>query len=157
VHDILRQAQFDYDRHQYNTVVSAGMKMLNTLETLQVDSPAALAVINEGLSILLRVLYPVVPHITCYLWQALGYTQHFGPLLDAPWPQVDETALVRSTLCIVVQVNGKLRGQIEVPADANKASIEQTALADDSVQRHLEGKPIKKVIVVPGKLINLVV
>ncbi|MCZ8014115.1 MAG: leucine--tRNA ligase [Limnobacter sp.] len=159
VHEILKQANFDYDRHQYNTVVSAGMKMLNTLDAFasEANSPADQAVLAEGLSILLRVLYPIVPHITCHLWSSLNYSATQGELLDSPWPEVDEKALVRSELNLMVQVNGKLRGSIEVPADADKASIEATALASDAAQKFMEGKPAKKVIVVPGKLVNIVV
>lgn len=159
VHEILKQANFDYDRHQYNTVVSAGMKMLNTLDAFasEANAPADQAVLAEGLSILLRVLYPIVPHITCHLWSSLNYSAAHGDLLDASWPEVDEKALVRSELTLMVQVNGKLRGSIEVPADADKASIEATALASEAAQKFMEGKPAKKVIVVPGKLVNIVV
>ena len=159
VHEILKQANFDYDRHQYNTVVSAGMKMLNTLDAFanEPKSPADQAVLVEGLSILLRVLYPIVPHITCHLWASLNYSAAEGEILDAPWPEVDENALVRSELTLMVQVNGKLRGSIEVPADADKASIESAALANEAAQKFMEGKPAKKVIVVPGKLVNIVV
>ncbi|MGV3469312.1 leucine--tRNA ligase [Limnobacter sp.] len=159
VHEILKQANFDYDRHQYNTVVSAGMKMLNTLDAFasETSSPADQAVLTEGLSILLRVLYPIVPHVTCHLWASLNFSAAHGDLLDAPWPEVDEKALVRSELTLMVQVNGKLRGSIEVSADADKASIEATALASEAAQKFMEGKPAKKVIVVPGKLVNIVV
>jgi leucyl-tRNA synthetase len=159
VHEILKQANFDYDRHQYNTVVSAGMKMLNTLDAFagEANTPSDQAVLAEGLSILLRVLYPIVPHITFHLWSSLNYSGAHGELLDAPWPEVDEKALVRSELTLMVQVNGKLRGSIEVPADADKASIEATALTSEAAQKFMEGKPAKKVIVVPGKLVNIVV
>ena len=159
VHEILKQANFDYDRHQYNTVVSAGMKMLNTLDAFagEANTPSDQAVLAEGLSILLRVLYPIVPHITFHLWSSLNYSAAHGELLDAPWPEVDEKALVRSELTLMVQVNGKLRGSIEVAADADKASIESTALASEAAQKFMEGKPAKKVIVVPGKLVNIVV
>ncbi|MFN4329615.1 MAG: leucine--tRNA ligase [Limnobacter sp.] len=159
VHEILKQANFDYDRNQYNTVVSAGMKLLNTLEAhaTALTEQDGQAVLTEGFGILLRVLYPIVPHITAYLWDTLGYAKTHGNLLDAPWPEVDEKALVRSELTLMVQVNGKLRGSIEVPASADKAAIEAAALASDVAAKHMEGKPAKKVIVVPGKLINIVV
>ncbi|MCR2747751.1 leucine--tRNA ligase [Limnobacter parvus] len=159
VHENLKQANFDYDRHQYNTVVSAGMKMLNTLDAFasEANTPADHAVLSEGLSILLRVLYPIVPHIAFHLWSNLGYSAAHGELLDAPWPEVDEKALVRSELTLMVQVNGKLRGSIEVPADADKSSIEVTALNSEAAQKFMEGKPANKVIVVPGKLVNIVV
>ncbi|GLR26000.1 leucine--tRNA ligase [Limnobacter litoralis] len=159
LHEVLKQANFDYDRNQYNTVVSAGMKMLNTLDSFaqQAKGDDDKAVLVEGMGILLRVLYPIVPHLTCHLWQALGYAVSHGTLLDAPWPEVDEKALVRSELTLMVQINGKLRGSIEVSADADKASIEATALANDTVQKFLDGGAPKKIIVVPGKLINIVV
>jgi leucyl-tRNA synthetase len=122
VHTILKQANFDYQRRQYNTVVSAAMKMLNTLEPLKLEQNAAISasVLRECLSILLRVLYPVVPHMTHVLWKDLGYAKSFGPLLDAPWPSVDEAALVQTELTLMLQINGKLRGDIKVPADASK-------------------------------------
>ncbi|MBL8511630.1 MAG: leucine--tRNA ligase [Betaproteobacteria bacterium] len=158
LHTVLKQAGFDYQRLQYNTVVSAAMKMLNALETLK-DVPAAEAtpLVQEGLSLLIRMLYPVAPHITHQLWQSLGFAARHGDILDAPWPQPDASALVQDEIELVIQVNGKLRGQIRVPRQADKATIEQQALADASVVRHTEGKPIKKIIVVPGKLINVVV
>ncbi|MCQ8896561.1 leucine--tRNA ligase [Limnobacter humi] len=159
VHDILKQANFDYERNQYNTVVSAGMKMLNTLDAFapQANNDDDKAVLVEGMGILLRVLYPIVPHLTCHLWQALGYAGALGELLDAPWPEVDAQALVRSELTLMVQINGKLRGSIEVPAEADKTSIETAALASEAAQKFMDGKPAKKVIVVPGKLVNIVV
>ncbi|WP_341236477.1 leucine--tRNA ligase [uncultured Limnobacter sp.] len=159
VHEILKQANFDYDRNQYNTVVSAGMKMLNTLDAFASEAHTTTdhAVLSEGLGILLRVLYPIVPHVTCHLWSSLNYSQAHGELLDSPWPEVDEKALVRSELTLMVQVNGKLRGSIEVPANADKTSIEATALASEAAEKFMEGKPAKKVIVVPGKLVNIVV
>ena len=153
VHATLRQAQFDYERVQYNTVVSACMKMLNTLETA---SPAGTAAVTESFGILLRVLYPVTPHITHTLWKELGYAAIHGPLIDAPWPVVDEAALKRDEIELVVQVNGKLRGTIRVPADADRASIEAVALADEGVRRFVTSTP-KKVVVVPGRLVNVVV
>ncbi len=149
VHGILRQAQFDYDRLQYNTVVSACMKMLNTLED------AKSGAVGEGLGILLRVLYPVAPHVTHVLWSELGFATASGPLVDAPWPEVDEAALRRDEIELVVQVNGKLRATIRVPADADRGAIEAAALADETVRRFVPGTP-KKVIVVPGRLVNVV-
>ena len=114
------------------------------------------AVLSESLSILLRILYPVVPHCTYVLWQELGFTKQFGSLLDAPWPTVDESALVQSEIELVLQVNGKHRGQIKVPADANREAIESIALRAESVLRILNGANPKKVIVVPGRLVNVV-
>ncbi len=156
MHKILQQADHDYKRIQYNTVVSACMKMLNLLESSKLDdSAASKAAISECLSIFLRVLYPVAPHITFALWQQLGYAAQLGELLDAPWPQVDASALEQAEIELMIQVNGKLRGSITVAKDADKSSIEAAALANENVQKFLEGAP-KKIIVVPGKLVNIV-
>jgi leucyl-tRNA synthetase len=156
VHKILQQADHDYRRTQYNTVVSASMKLLNTLEGARLaDSAATSAVMYEGLSIFLRVLYPVAPHITHALWQELGYAASMGDILDAPWPKVDAAALEQADVELMIQVNGKLRGSIRVPRDADKAAIEAAALASESVRKFVTGTP-KKVIVVPGKLVNVV-
>jgi leucyl-tRNA synthetase len=157
LHLTLRQANYDYDRIQYNTVVSAGYKMLNALEALPPDVAGATALHREGLSILLRVLYPVVPHTACALWQDLGFAATQGGLLDAPWPEVDPSALVQDTIELVLQVNGKLRGKLMVPASADTAAIEAAARASPEVARHANGAQAKKVIVVPGKLVNVVV
>jgi leucyl-tRNA synthetase len=154
VHSTLKQATYDYSRLQYNTVVSASMKLLNTLEDNRTAHPAA---VSEGLSILLRVLYPACPHITHVLWEELGFAKQFGPIFDAPWPEPDPAALEQDEIELVIQVNGKLRGQIRVPKTATKEAIEALALADAGVAKHTEGKPIKKLIVVPGRLINVVV
>jgi leucyl-tRNA synthetase len=156
VHKVLQQADHDYGRIQYNTVVSACMKLLNQLEGAKLgDSADARAAIGECLGIFLRVLYPVAPHITSALWQALGYAKAHGDILDAPWPQVDAAALEQAEIELMVQVNGKLRGSITVAKEADKATIEAAALANEQVAKFLEGAP-KKVIVVPGKLVNIV-
>jgi leucyl-tRNA synthetase len=157
VHLALRQANYDYERVQYNTVVSAGYKMLNALEALSVDAPGAEPVVREGLSILLRVLYPVVPHVTWALWRDLGYAAELGDLLDAPWPEVDEGALAQDAIELVLQVNGKLRGKLVVPATADRAAIEAAARASEDVAKHAGGAAVRKVIVVPGRLVNVVV
>ncbi|MFM8461682.1 MAG: leucine--tRNA ligase, partial [Polynucleobacter victoriensis] len=112
IHGVLKQANFDYQRKQYNTVVSATMKVLNALEQAKTVIPE---VRRETFGILLRVLYPVVPHITFALWNAAGYQAQWGDLLDAPWPEVDESALVQNEITLMIQVNGKLRGQVLVP------------------------------------------
>jgi leucyl-tRNA synthetase len=159
VHTILKQANFDYQRRQYNTVVSAAMKMLNALEPIKLnDSSQSIGapVLSECLSVLLRILYPVVPHCTYVLWQELGFSQRFGSLLDAPWPQVDESALIQSEIELVLQINGKHRGQIRIPADATKDTIEIIALQSETVVRVLNGVAPKKVIIVPGRLVNVV-
>jgi len=156
IHTTLKQVDYDYQRMHYNTVVSGAMKMLNALEDASphADTHAAL---REGFGILLRVLYPVTPHITHALWQELGYAAAHGDLLDAAWPEVDPAALVQDELELVLQINGKLRGSIRVPATADKAAIEQAALACDTFAKHAEGRAAKKVIVVPGRLVNVVI
>jgi leucyl-tRNA synthetase len=154
VHTVLKQITYDYERMQYNTVVSGAMKLLNALEGFKVGAPA---VLREAFGILLRALYPACPHITWHLWQDLGYATVYGDLLDAPWPQVDEGALVQDEIELMLQVNGKLRGAIKVPAAADKAAIEAAALANEDFIRFAEGKSAKKIIIVPGRLVNVVV
>ena len=111
----------------------------------------------EGLSVLLRALYPACPHIAHGLWAGLGYARAQGDLLDAPWPLVDEAALVQDEIELVLQIAGKTRGAIKVAAAADKASIEATALASPEFARFSEGRAAKKVVVVPGRLVNVVV
>jgi leucyl-tRNA synthetase len=152
VHSNLKKALFDYQRQQFNTVVSACMSMLNALNKLD-DSPAAIAALREGLGIMLRLLAPIAPHITHKLWQDLGYGEN---ILDAGWPEVDPEALRQDQIEIVAQVNGKVRGKLQVPAEAGREAVEAAALANENVQRHIEGKTVRKVIVVPGKLVNIV-
>jgi leucyl-tRNA synthetase len=158
IHTVLKQASYDYERMHYNTVVSAVMKMLNTLEDAKLDNgPAAQAVLRECFGILLRVLYPACPHITAHVWAELAYTAQLGDLLDAPWPQVDDAALQRDELELMLQINGKLRGSVLVSAAASKADIEQAALAHEAFIKQAQGNAPKKVIVVPGRLVNIVV
>ena len=154
VHQVLRQVSYDYERMQYNTVVSGGMKLLNSLEAWKGDDGAA--VLREGYGILLRSLYPACPHTTWTLWNELGYAAVHGDLLDAPWPEVDEAALVQDEIELMLQVNGKLRGSITVPAGADKAAIEQAALISPDLLKFADGAPVKRVIVVPGRLVNVV-
>ncbi|MCL1886716.1 MAG: leucine--tRNA ligase [Betaproteobacteria bacterium] len=157
IHQVLQQANHDYTRIQYNTVVSACMIMLNTLEGAKLDNaPASHAVTRECFSIFLRVLYPIVPHITYILWQELGYAKTQGEILNAPWPQVDAAALEQNEIDMVIQVNGKLRGNMRIAKDADRAAIEAAALANESAAKFITGTP-KKVIVVPGRLVNIVV
>ena len=158
IHSILSQANHDYARLQYNTVVSAAMKMLNALDDTKAHGGAYWqAARQEGLFILLRVLYPLAPHIAWQLWNDLGYAAKYGDIIDAPWPEPDAAALEQDQIELVVQVNGKLRGQIRVPKNATRETIEQLALFDEAVKRHIDGKPVKKLIVVAGKLVNVVV
>ncbi|MFM1854880.1 MAG: hypothetical protein RLZ83_189, partial [Pseudomonadota bacterium] len=157
VHLVLRQVSYDYERMQYNTVVSGCMKLLNALEGHTPDgSDGDAAVLCEGLSVLLRALYPACPHLSCALWESLGYARRVGDLLDAPWPQVDEAALQQDEVDLVLQVNGKTRGSIRVPADADRANIESLAASSAEVARFAEGRPVRKVVVVPGRLVNVV-
>jgi leucyl-tRNA synthetase len=158
VHSVLRQVDYDYQRMQYNTVVSGAMKILNALEDFKASAEAgADAALREGFGILLRVLYPVTPHIAQALWAPLGFLAQFGELLDAPWPQVDEQALVQDEIELMLQVNGKLRGSVRVPAAADKEEIERLALASEAFVKHAGGAAAKKVIVVPGRLVNVVI
>jgi leucyl-tRNA synthetase len=150
VHEILKQALTDFGKYQFNTVIAACMKIMNALQPDKVRDD----VINEGYSILLRLLSPIAPHITHTLWRELGYG---ADILTAPWPVADEAALVQTSIELIVQVNGKVRGKVSVAADADAKAIEATALADGNVQRHMEGKAVAKVIVVPGRLVNVVV
>ncbi|MBA3564095.1 MAG: leucine--tRNA ligase [Gammaproteobacteria bacterium] len=158
---LVQQAAFDYERKQFNTVVSACMKLLNLLPEIAAagrggngaePAPREQA-IAAGLSVLLRLLSPVAPHVSHCLWRELGYGED---ILAAAWPRADATALELERIELVVQVNGRLRGHISVATDADRVTIEQAALADPNVQRFVAGQPVRRAIVVPGKLVNLV-
>ncbi len=157
LHGLLEQALRDYERYHFNTVVAACMSMVNLLQKLADEpaSPSGDPVLREGFSIVLRLLAPIVPHITHVLWQGVGLGT--GPIIDAPWPVADAKALRRDTVTLVVQVNGKRRAEIVVTADADRAAIEAQALRDPAVAKHVEGRPVAKVVVVPGRLVNIVV
>jgi leucyl-tRNA synthetase len=181
MHTLLKQVDYDYQRMQYNTVVSGCMKMLNVLDKaldeFRAGPPASVAAVKpgtaaaatpaesastavalaEGLGLLLRCLYPATPHITHAVWTGLGYAGQLGDLLDAAWPTVDQAALQQDEIELVLQVNGKLRGSVTVPASADKATIEAAALASDAFTKQANGAPHKKIIVVPGRLVNIVV
>ncbi len=158
IHTVLKQVDYDYQRMQYNTVVSGAMKMINALEDFKAtDSAGAQVALIEGFGILLRSLYPATPHIAHTLWTTLGYAGALGELLDAPWPQVDASALVQDEIELMLQVNGKLRGSILVPAQADNAQIERVALASEAFIAQAAGAAPKRVIVVPGRLVNVVV
>jgi leucyl-tRNA synthetase len=155
IHEILNQIRYDYERQQYNTVVSGCMKLLNVLEELKPASePLALAAFNEGLSILLRVLSPIAPHITHIIWRDTGMGE---VILTAKWPKPDNSALESDTIKLILQVNGKLRGEMLVDAAADEDNIKQQALANADVMRTLNGQTVKKVIYVPKKLVNVVI
>ena len=158
MHLVLKQVSHDYERMQYNTVVSGCMKLLNALEDFKADgSDGDRAVVCEGVSILLRMLYPACPHLSSQLWLELGYAVRLGDLLDAAWPAVDASALVQDEIELVLQVNGKLRGSVVVSATADKAAIEAAVLASEAFQKQAQGAAPKKVIVVPGRLVNIVI
>ena len=159
IHAALKQAVFDFAKFQFNTVVSAAMKILNALESVpeaKSASPqsAAHAIAEEGTGILLRLLAPITPHVAHALWSELGYGKD---ILTAPWPEPDAQALVADEIELVLQVNGKLRGNMRVAKDADRAQIEALAMQNANVQKHIGGQPVKKVVVVPGRLVNVVV
>ncbi len=149
---LLQQANFDYERKQFNTVASAAMKILNLLEDNA--GPAQDALLREGMSILLRLLSPIAPHIAQTLWREFGFG---ADILEAAWPAVDEAALVQDEIELVLQVNGKHRGAILVARTADRAETERLALENPNAQKHIAGHAVKKVIVVPGRLVNIVV
>jgi leucyl-tRNA synthetase len=154
-HSALQKITRDMERHQFNTVVAACMESFNALDRFDPrEDVGRIAVMREVLGILIRVLAPITPHVCHVLWRELNMP---GDLLDAPWPQVDDDALIAATKVLVVQINGKLRSQIEIDADANDDTIREAVLADENVVRHVGEKPVRKVIVVPGKLVNVVI
>jgi|CXWL01.1.fsa_nt_gi leucyl-tRNA synthetase len=148
IHTVLKQANYDLQKHQFNTVASACMKILNAIERLPVGDPAA----KEGLSILLRLLSPITPHICHALWRDLGFGED---VMTAPWPEPDPAALEQDEVDYVVQVGGKTRGSVKVPKSADKAALE--AMAAEAVKKYIDGKAIRKTIIVPGRLINIVI
>ncbi|MEH6617185.1 MAG: class I tRNA ligase family protein, partial [Porticoccus sp.] len=153
-HETIAKVSDDFGRRQtFNTAIAAVMELLNEVGKSDREKPNGLAVEREALETAVLVLSPIVPHVCSALWQELG---HEDNLLDAPWPQVDESALVKTTIQMAIQVNGKLRAQIDVPAEAKKEDIEQMARDHENVQRFTEGQTIRKVIVVPNKLVNIV-
>jgi len=157
IHLLLKQANYDLGKLQFNTVASAAMKMLNALEKAHKESTAGDAnapVLTEGFSILLRILSPIAPHICHALWVELGYGDD---ILAAPWPEPVEAALVQDEEELVLQVNGKHRGSVKVRVGADRTAIEAVALASEAAVKFMEGKPAKKVVVVPGRLVNIVV
>jgi len=150
IHSVLKQINYDIDKQQFNTVASGAMKILNALERLQGLPKEA----EEGLRILLKVLSPITPHITHHLWLELKFG---SDIMQEPWPDPAPDALEQDEVELVVQVNGKLRGSIRVPKAADKEAIQVLAVANANVQKFISGQTIKKVVVVPGRLVNLVV
>ncbi|CAK0739284.1 leucine--tRNA ligase [Gammaproteobacteria bacterium] len=154
-HQTIAKASDDIGRRTtFNTAIAAVMELINALYRFEDPSPVGHTLRQEALEAVVRLLAPIVPHITHVLWQVLGHTTS---VIDAPWPEVDSAALVRAQIDLVVQVNGKVRGHIAVAPDAGSSDIEATAKVDPNVARYLEGKLVRKVIVVPGRLVNIVV
>ena len=154
IHLAIKQASIDVGQHhKFNTAIAQVMTLMNVLEKAATTTEQDRALLQEGLETVALLLAPITPHICHELWQQLGKP---GAIIDAPWPRVDESALVQDNLTLVVQVNGKLRGQIDVPASASREEVESTARANENVVRFTEGLTIRKVIVVPGKLVNIV-
>jgi len=140
-------------RYTFNNVVAANMELLNELNRYEDVSGQGRAVVQEALEIVVLMLSPIVPHITHALWHALG---HAEAVVECAWPVCDETALVQEQVTLVVQVNGKVRGRVSAPVDAGKSTLETLVLNEPNVRKHLQDKPVKKFIVVPGKLVNVV-
>ena len=154
IHLAIKQASTDVGQHhKFNTAIAQVMTLMNVLEKAPTASEQDRALLQEGLETVALLLAPITPHISHELWQQLGKS---GAIIDAQWPKVDESALVQDSLTLVVQVNGKLRGQIEVPASASREEVETAARGNENVLRFTEGLTIRKVIVVPGKLVNIV-
>jgi leucyl-tRNA synthetase len=155
VHETIKKVSDDIERRQtFNTAIAAVMELLNSITKFVDVSDQGRAVMREALQTAIQLLSPIVPHITHKLWNELG---HSTDLLNSPWPIFDETALVRSSIQMVVQVNGKVRAKMEVSADADQDTILHTALALENVQKFMVDMSIRKKIVVPGKLVNIVV
>jgi leucyl-tRNA synthetase len=156
VHETLRKITHDLGvRRTFNTAIAAVMELLNALAKFDDRSAQGRAVMQEALEIVVLGLAPVVPHASHALWRELGHRER--AVIDERWPRVDETALVRDSIEVVVQVNGKLRGRVTVPAQADEAQVREAALADEGVQKYVDGKPLKKFVYVRGKLANVVV
>ncbi|MEG1629082.1 leucine--tRNA ligase, partial [Pseudomonas sp.] len=154
IHAAIKQASTDVGQfHKFNTAIAQVMTLMNVLEKAPRASEQDRALVQEGLETVALLLAPITPHISHELWHRLG---HQGAVIDAGWPAVDESALVQDSIVLVIQVNGKLRGQIEMPAAASREEVEAAARSNENVLRFTEGLSIRKVIVVPGKLVNIV-
>jgi len=154
VHSTLAKVSDDVGRrYTFNTAIAANMELMNTLSRFEDESAQGRAVMQEALDAVVLMLSPIVPHITHALWYALGHQQ---AVVDCQWPAVDESALVQASIALVVQVNGKVRGRIEVAPDASQEVIESMVMDEENVQKHIADKPVRKIIVVPGKLVNVV-
>lgn len=155
VHETITKISDDMGRRfAFNTAIAAVMELMNGINRFEDFSAQGRSVRHEALSTVTLLLNPIVPHVTHQLWHALG---NEGAVVDAAWPKVDPNALTRDEIEMVVQVNGKLRGRVQVSVDASKEEMEALALQEDNVKRFIDGKPIRKVIVVPKRLINIVI
>ena len=153
-HETISKVNDDYGRRNtFNTAIAAVMELLNEVGKLSDNQPQSIAVRHEALTSAILLLSPIAPHICHRLWMTMGNQE---AVANAPWPTLDESALVRSSIEMVIQVNGKVRGKIQVAADAPKDEVEKLALDDGNVQRFTEGATIRKIIVVPGRLVNIV-
>lgn len=155
LYTILKQATNDMERLQFNTVVSAAMKTFNLLQEISLKDSSEISLIHEGLSILLRLLAPITPHLCQYLWQELQFSEE--NIIDTSWPKIDTNALEVGSIDLVVQVNGKYRAKITVAKNASDAALEKEALENPNVKRFVQMSKIKKVVIVPNKLVNVVV
>jgi leucyl-tRNA synthetase len=159
-HATIKKVTDDYERRQvFNTAIAAVMELYNDLNKFISAQEIAIssqnqAVVQEAMEAMVLLLAPIVPHMCHVLWQHLG---HADPIIDASWPVYDETALVQSTVSIAVQVNGKLRTVLDMPAGSSKDVLEAAALADETITKFIAGQTVRKVIVVPERLINIVV
>jgi len=155
LHETIQKVGDDYGRrHSFNTAIAALMELLNHVAKFTDMSDQGRAVRHEALQAMVLLLNPVTPHVSHKLWQVLGHQETL--LEDVPFPRADPAALARDALTLAVQVNGKLRGTIDVAPDAAREAVEAAALAEPGVARFLEGQSVKKVIVVPGKIVNIV-
>jgi leucyl-tRNA synthetase len=154
VHQTLAKVTDDMGRRRtFNTAIAAVMEMMNAVTRFEDDSPQGRAVVQEALEFAVLMLAPIVPHATHVLWQQLG---HAGAVADVRWPEPDAAALRQDTIEVVVQVNGKLRSRVTLPVGADEAAAREAALADANVRKFIADKPVRKVIYVPGKLVNVV-
>ena len=155
VHDTIAKASDDVGRrYTFNTAIAAVMELSNHLNRFEDRSEQGRAVLDEGWKAIVRLLAPVTPHICEVLWEKLGEAE---PMTSTAWPEVDESARVKSSITLVVQVNGKLRARIEVAPGADEDAVHAAAFAEANVQRHVEGKTILRVIHIPDRLLNIVI
>ncbi len=155
LHETIKKVSDDYDRRlTFNTAIAANMELLNSVSRYRDESPVGKTIRQEVFDSMVLMLAPIIPHICHRLWQDLG---HDNVIIDQAWPEVDESALVQDSIEMVIQVNGKLRGKMQIGADSDRASCEAAALANEQLRRFIGDTPIRKIIVVPGKLVNIVI